>query len=283
MKKTIRCLALSFIGAGAGLLLYCGSFYVKSYLENIQAQKQYESIRRACVEENANSRNASLEEKDISLKRRKSEKGKRLKKKKKTGQIKESFGISWENLRKINPDVKGWITIPGADISYPIVQGDNDDFYLKHSIEKTENPFGSIFLGYGHDDNFLDSHSIVYGHNMEGGMMFANLNRYEDRAFWESCPQFLISTPKRQFIYEIFAVEQAYEESMAFQYGYKRGSKEYREQLEILKENSMYETDIFPKEQQRMVSLVTCNSRLETNVRMVIHGICRQILTENDG
>lgn len=277
MKRLLRGLALSFIGAGAGLLLYCGSFYWKSYLENRQVQEQYAKIREACVEENEQYR-----EKNAEANEKKSQEVKKKKSRKKK-KVKESFGISWEKLRSINSEIKGWIEVPGAGISYPIVQGEDDNFYLTHSIDGKKDPFGSIFLGSGNRGDFRDSHSLVYGHNMEGGMMFANLNRYENPDFLTECPGFVITTPVRQFQYEIFSVEQAWEGGAAFQYGHKLGSEEYGEQQEWMKENSMYETGVFPNGQQRIVSLVTCNSRLDPDVRMVIHGICRQILTETDG
>lgn len=272
MKNIWKCLAISFIGAGTGLMVYCGSFYMKSYEENRRTREQYEAIREACmnVEEN-DGRSKKKEEADDGVKS------------KKEMEIRESFGISWENLWKINSDIKGWIMVPGADISYPIVQGKDDDFYLTHSIEGKEDPFGSIFLGCGHDESFLNSHSLIYGHNMEGHMMFANLNCYENREFLEECPEFIITTPERQFVYEIFSVEQAGENSPAFGYGYETGSKEYKAQLETLKRNSIYETGIFPNEQQKMVTLVTCNSRLEADVRMAIHGICTRVLRETSG
>ena len=79
-----------------------------------------------------------------------------------------------------------WITIPGADISYPVVQGMDDEYYLKHNFKKEEDLFGCIFLEHNNKKNFMGSHSILYGHNIEGNMMFANLNRYEQRNFWKN-------------------------------------------------------------------------------------------------
>ena len=139
--------------------------------------------------------------------------------------IEKSFGISWKELRSVNPEIRGWITVPGANISYPIVQGKDDEFYLTHSVEGTKSPFGSIFLGCGHNGDFSDTHSLVYGHNMEGHMMFANLNCYERREFFEECPEFIITTPERQLVYEIFSVEQAQEGGTAFGYGYEIGER----------------------------------------------------------
>ena len=198
-----------------------------------------------------------------------------------TDEIRESFGISWENLRKINSEVAAWITIPGADISYPVVQGMDDEYYLKHNFKKEEDLFGCIFLEHNNKKNFMGSHSILYGHNIEGNMMFANLNRYEQPEFLEKCPEIEIKTPERKFLYKIFSIEQAGSQSAAFEYGYDLSSPAYKQQLATLKENSMYETGIEPDDSKPMVTLITCNSHLDKEIRMAVHGICYEI-TEED-
>ena len=209
--------------------------------------------------------------------KKKAEKSKK-KQESKADKIRESFGISWENLRKINPEVAAWITISGADISYPVVQGTDDEYYLKHNFQGKEDLFGCVFLGHDNKKNLTDSHSFLYGHNMEGNMMFANLNRYERPEFLQSCPTFEITTPERKYFYRIFSVEQAAPQSAAFEYGYQLKSRAYKLQLSILKENSMYDTGVMPQETQRMVTLITCNSRLDKEIRMAVHGICYEIV-----
>ena len=195
-----------------------------------------------------------------------SEKKKRKKNRKYSNEadkIRESFGISWENLRKINSQVAAWITIPGADISYPVVQGTDDEYYLNHNFRKAEDLFGCIFLEHNNKKDLTGSHSIIYGHNMEGNMMFANLNRFEQPEFLKSCPEIEILTPERKFLYKIFSVEQASSQSAAFEYGYELSSPAYKLQLTELKNNSMYDTGIEPEESAPVVTLVTCNSHLD--------------------
>lgn len=293
--RLAKTFAMSLIGASAGLLLYCGSFYIRSWIENRQVENAYEMLRDECLDDkfgdllemqpvekgqtevsevNKNTeRRAHTEEADNSERKN----VKRPKNVKKLETVKESFGISWENLADINEDIVAWITIPGADISYPVVQGEEDEYYLYHSIKKEKDPFGSIFLGSVNHKEMLDSHSFIYGHNMEGNMMFANLNRYENPDFLRICPEFEIITPLRKFCYEIFSVEQAYAGGACFEYGYETGSNQYRQQLQALKANSMYDTGIDPDETQTMVTLITCNSRLDKDIRMAVHGICRSV------
>ena len=108
-------------------------------------------------------------------------------------------------------------------------------------------------------------------------MMFANLNRYEQPEFLKSCPDIEILTPERKFLYKIFSVEQASSQSAAYEYGYELSSSAYKQQLIKLKNNSMYDTGIEPKETEPIVTLITCNSRLDKEIRMAVHGSCYEI------
>ena len=285
MRK-LKTFAISMIIAAIGLLVYCGGFYIKSYEQNLQARQSYEEIARMAgyqdkdkkpfQNEKKTKQNCLTETNKNVRKKKKRKSSDNLKHSDRADEIRESFGISWENLRKINSQTVAWITVPGADISYPVVQAADDEYYLKHNFRGEEDLFGCIFLEHDIKKNFTDSHSILYGHNIEGNMMFANLNRYEQPEFLKKCPEIEIITPKRKFLYKIFSVEQASSQSPAFEYGYKLSSPAYRRQLSILKNNSMYDTGVEPDERERMVTLITCNSRLDKEIRMAVHGICHE-------
>ncbi|MDD7219095.1 MAG: class B sortase [Clostridia bacterium] len=271
----IKSFAVSMILGATGLMTYCGSFYVKSYEENRQARESYDNIRQLSRPDQEKDTDEPLDKVKKTAVKISTDNGTE-------DEIRESFGISWENLRKVNPQIVGWITVPGADISYPVVQGKDDEFYLSHSFSGDDDPFGCIFLGCTGKKDFSDSHSFIFGHNMEGNMMFANLNRYEKPEFLAQCPEFEITTPRRKFFYRIFSVQQASEGSAAFEYGYQVGSPQYRKQLGVLKADSMYETDVWPDDTCNMVTLITCNSRLDKNIRMAVHGICCEIIENTD-
>lgn len=85
------------------------------------------------------------------------------------------FGINFESLLAMNPEVVGWIRIPGTTINYAIVQAEDNSKYLKTSLDGTWNQFGWPFMDYRNKANFTDKNTILYGHNIASGWMFADL------------------------------------------------------------------------------------------------------------
>lgn len=82
--------------------------------------------------------------------------------------------IDFEGLRKINEDLVAWIQIPGIGVDYPVVQGEDNEYYLYHTFQKENNKAGSIFLDYRNHDDFTDRRVILYGHNMKDGSILYN-------------------------------------------------------------------------------------------------------------
>ena len=170
MKK-LRTFAVSMIIAAIGLLIYCAGFYIKSYEQNLAARQEYAELSKmAGVKNRAGAgllADGKKTDEDSSTKnsekkrRKKQRRSSESKNKNCTDEIRESFGISWENLRKINSQTVAWITVPGADISYPVVQAADDEYYLKHNFRGEEDLFGCIFLEHDIKKNFTDSHSIL--------------------------------------------------------------------------------------------------------------------------
>ena len=93
--------------------------------------------------------------------------------------------IDWNALSNINPDIISWIAIPGTKISYPVVQTDNNAFYLNHSFERKPSETGTLFTHHQNNLNNLDSNTIIYGHNMGRGRSdkFGNLLNYKDTEY----------------------------------------------------------------------------------------------------
>ena len=115
--------------------------------------------------------------------------------------------VDFKELQKINPDVYAWIQIPGTNINYPILQSvtEADDYYLNTTIDgKTGYP-GSIYTEKYNSTSFTDPVTVIYGHNMKEGTMFADLHKYTDKTFFDSNPYIYIYLPDKTLKYQIFA------------------------------------------------------------------------------
>lgn len=184
--------------------------------------------------------------------------------------------INLEALRAVNPDVVGWILIPDTEISYPLMQGQDNDYYLNHTWEGEENIVGSIFLEHRNFSDLSDFNTIVYGHNMNDGTMFAGIRQYTEQEFWEAHPYVYILSDKGVYRYEIFSSYLAATDSET--YGLSFLSQRTRESfLEMAKENSVIETGIEPLTTDRVLTLSTCSGGSYAN-RWVIHGRLKMIL-----
>jgi SrtB family sortase len=111
-------------------------------------------------------------------------------------------------LAEINPDFIGWITIPGTTIDYPTVRGTNNTRYLKTTFSGAANSAGTIFMDYHNKENFNAPVSMLHGHNMRDGSMFAPLTNYPDKDFLEKHPEIIIITKDaEQLTYKIIEVK----------------------------------------------------------------------------
>lgn len=183
----------------------------------------------------------------------------------------EGFSVDFDKLRKINPDVVGWIRIEKLNISYPIVQGDDNDYYLSHTFYKEENKCGSIFIEVENSRDFTDFNTFVYGHNMKDKSMFARLNEFQEEETLRENPQFYIYTPEGVRRYEIYSCHIAKLGTESFQYQF-HDEKDYAQWQAYVKGQSLYDTGLEPKPAQSTVTLMTCTPA-GSQYRFLVHGV----------
>lgn len=114
--------------------------------------------------------------------------------------------VNFEELVEVNPDIYAWITIPDTAVDYPVVQNKEDNsFYLTRSAEREDSVSGAIYSENLNKTDFSDVHTVLYGHNMKDGSMFADLHKYEDKEFFEDHQEISVYTPDAIRSYRIFA------------------------------------------------------------------------------
>ena len=185
----------------------------------------------------------------------------------------KSYRVNFEKLKKMNPEVVGWIRFDEPEnINYPLVQAKDNDKYLTTTFEGNQNKVGTIFVDYANDPRFEDSNTFIYGHNMKDGSMFGKLRNYRQESFWKDYPNFYIYTLEGQVhTYHIFSVEIAEDTSKSFQKQFSK-EEEYGEYLTYIKEKALFDTGINVDTKSKIVSLSTCTNATETQ-RLVLHGV----------
>lgn len=121
----------------------------------------------------------------------------------------EDLQVDWDALRAINPDVVGWIYIPGTVVNYPIVHTDDDERYLTYDFNGQQGwgaTFGTIFLQAANAADFSDDNNIVYGHNLNNGSMFACFAGFEDAAEFNAHRTIYLLTPQGNYKLRTFSL-----------------------------------------------------------------------------
>lgn len=104
-----------------------------------------------------------------------------------------------------NEDIYAWLTVPGTVIDYPVLQHPSQlDYYLNHNVDRSSGYPGCIYSQYLNSREWDDPNTVLYGHNMKNGSMFAELHFYEDPQFLEENPYIYIFTQGYVRIYHIF-------------------------------------------------------------------------------
>ncbi len=103
------------------------------------------------------------------------------------------------------PDAIGWIYCPGTPIDNCIVEADNNDYYLHRFIDGSYSVGGSLFADCTNARDFSDKNTVIYGHHMNDGTMFARISFYKDQYFYDEHPVMYINTPTMNYRLELFS------------------------------------------------------------------------------
>lgn len=132
---------------------------------------------------------------------------------------KKEYTIDFSKLKEQNSDTVAWIKVNNTNIEYPVVKAQNNDFYLKHSFDKSNNSAGWIFADYRNKFDGTDKNIIIYGHNMKDNSMFGSLKSVisEDWYNNEDNKYITLITENEIQIYEVFSVYQIEKEDYYIQ------------------------------------------------------------------
>ncbi|MCI6141223.1 MAG: class B sortase [Subdoligranulum variabile] len=186
------------------------------------------------------------------------------------------------NLYLENADMVGWILIEDTNIDYPVMQTPTDPtYYLKHDFEKHYTDYGCPFIQADCDAQAPSDNLIIYGHNMKGGSMFADLAKYRSKVFWQTHKTVWFDTGLGSRAYEIFAVihttVQA-DDADAFPF-YRfvnaASPEDFAGYVSACQARALYDTGISAEYGDKLLTLSTCDN-ITDNGRLLV--IAKRIL-----
>lgn len=182
--------------------------------------------------------------------------------------------LDFTALKAANKDTVGWILIPDTKIDYPLVKGNDNDYYLNHNFEKKLNKAGTVFLDYRQSFVNPAPNLFLYGHNMHNGTMFADIEKFLNKAFFDAHPYIYIFTEDIVYRGEILALTQQLNNEMTG-LEYRRHSSEFYEFVLDLQQNNKQGSNIEFKQEDSLITLYTCSYEngqgAYTDLRYLLH------------
>ena len=187
-------------------------------------------------------------------------------------QVKKGKEIDFQKLRKINPDVVGWVSMPGTGIDYPIVQGKNNEEYLHKTFRGNRNASGAIFLDRNGKPDFTSGNNVIYGHHMRNGSMFAKILNYRKQSFLAKHHEIFLYTPKRRIKLIIIAAyaKSGHNTAIPIEFKDQLQRKEYIK--EIKRRSEVRGNFGESRKNHRIYSFITCSYEKADN-RTFVHAI----------
>lgn len=199
-----------------------------------------------------------------------------------TEEVKESvipvnIEVDFLALKSINNDLVGWLYYEPLEINYPIVRGDDNEYYTHYTFENEKNASGAIFMDCLNKPDMSSYNTIIYGHNMRNGTMFGSLKKLlSDYTIIEENPYYYVFTEEKAYMYEITSVYITNQASDT--YNLVNNETEQQEYIDYIKSSSTWYWEKELKNTDKIVTLSTCHG-LHSNNRTVVHGV---LIAEED-
>ena len=220
------------------LLVGSGAMIVKEKVQDKKEEQQYEKMEKEYVNKN-----------------------------KKKNKIKGASDFDIEKMKKKNKDVVGWIECSDV-LSYPLVKGMDNDYYLNHNALRQSNISGSIFLDYRTD--FTSPNCIIYGHNMKGRQMFGKLLNFTDMSFAKKHDIFYIDDGTMKHQYKLVSVNLVSDTSRNYKISFNENDGEHDKWYRDILSTKYYHNDSGKLNSENVITLSTCYSN-DASVKLVLH------------
>ncbi len=195
----------------------------------------------------------------------------------------EGMNLDYSYAYANNKDLVGWLTIPGTSLNTPIVQADDNEYYLNRDFYGRKSRYGNPYLDYKNDDKEMDDNTIVYGHHMADGLMFSQLDPYKTLEGYKKAPIITYNTLYETYTFKVFAAFISTDSPATdggFNYmvtGFNSDAK-FTEFIDEVRLRSLINTDVSVQTDDKIITLVTCSHEFD-DARLVVMG---RMIRENE-
>lgn len=177
----------------------------------------------------------------------------------------------------INGDIYAWIYIPDSMIDYPVLQHPTDNsYYLNYNIDGSKGYPGCIYTENYNATDFTDPNTVMYGHNMKNGSMFAGLHEYEDAAYFEEHPNVYIYTEEGILEYDIFAAYQYSDLHLLLNFDFKNRTTFKNYIKNIFDYSGNFNKEIEVTADSKILTMSTCVAN-QGNKRYLVQAVLSEI------
>lgn len=178
--------------------------------------------------------------------------------------------IDFSMLDNVNENIVAWIASAGTPIDYPVVQEEDNVYYLQHLIDDTPNPAGSIFMDAQNAGDFTDANTLIYGHHIENETsMFAELTQYKTQNYYNAHPTMQLYTLQKNMTIEIFAAHLAPADTiLPIRFA---NAAERQQYIDDAIAKSAFQADCNIAPQDKLITLATCAYDFK-NARYIVYG-----------
>ena len=187
-----------------------------------------------------------------------------------------------KSLKETNPDTIGWIYIEDTPISYPVLQNDNNTYYLKHAYNNKYSGFGSIFIDYRCNGDLTDKNTLIYGHNTKNGSMFGSLKKYKNADYLKKHPYIYIVCENKTYKYQIFSIYTTDTSDKSYTLDFASAA-DFRKWISYVDSNSLIDVmgNYKPTGKENVITLSTCVKH-NSPERFVVFAIQTDIIENTD-
>jgi sortase B len=189
----------------------------------------------------------------------------------------EDRQVDFAALAQKNSEIVGWIYIPDSKVDYPMVKGTDNSFYVSHTFEKKANGAGAIFLDWKNSGDFSDRNTVIYGHHMKNGSMFAALVEYKNPDYFNSHRTIYLYTPQGVYTATVFSayvdVATGPQTTISF-----ANDAEFLSFVETMRNQSITRADTPIGAEDRIITLSTCTYEYD-DARFIVQAVLHPVNT----